>query len=1539
MKLMLFSQQKTTEYFLPNQVSGSYNFGEDPATEIKLFKVDAVNERWIIKPLDNSLLMHNNEMKDELELVENEFYVIKKEEDSFLVLTGPTFEPGYKIYEYNNEVDVLVGNSDECNLRYNCPYLSGIAIEIIKTSEGLKLANSMETLVYINNEVLTVRECELRTGDVINIFGLKIIVLEQTLMINSPFGGTVLNTMSSGLVELGVTTEKYKNTEVKDIDLYDKNDYFSKSPRIRRIIETKNLKIDAPPNKEQNETMPVILTAGPMITMALTSSMTLVNTITQLNSGQIQMAQAWPGLASGILMLVSSLLWPVITKAYNKHSEREERKKTIRLYTEYLEKKKAILQKEIINQKNIWEENLLPLNECLKIINSKKNNFWCKRSEQSDFLSVRAGIGRVPLKVEVEWPEEGFSIEQDELKEMAEALIEEYKYIDECPLEYSFSNNFLTAIMGVEKKCYGFVNNILVQLMTFYCYDELKVVVFTDEEKEPRWDYLKYSNFCFTNDKSVRFFATNIDEAKELGSFLMQDLVVKKEIFEESQKAKKDANNGEEEDNKKDGSLSFSKPHYLIICDSYNSYKKIEFFKTLTELEGNVGYSTIIIEKNLDKLPSKCINFINLNEGSSGILKNSYEKAEIVDFHDEITYSINMMELTKSLSNIPVEIEGEGANLPNAIDFLEMEKVGKVEQLNILNRWNTNDSTKSLKAEVGVDEELNLMYLDLHEKFHGPHGLIAGTTGSGKSEFIITYILSMAMNYSPDDVAFILIDYKGGGLAYAFENKTTGVKLPHLAGTITNLDKAEMNRTLVSIDSEVKRRQAEFNKARDMLGESTIDIYKYQGFYHEGKLQEPIPHLFLIADEFAELKAQQPDFMDNLISVARIGRSLGVHLILATQKPSGVVNDQIWSNTKFRVCLKVADAGDSKEMIKKPDAALLKQAGRFYLQVGMDEYFALGQSGWAGAKYYPSDTIQKQVDKSINFINNNGQIIKTIQENNDQQKKEAQGEQIAAVLNEIITVAKQTNKEAKRLWLDNIPNLILVDEIEKRYNILPNKFDVTAIIGEYDAPELQEQGIVSHNYIEKGNTLILGTDGGENERLLMSMIYSTAKNYTNEEIFMYIADYGSEALRIFANLPQLGGMIFNGDRDGLKNLIKLVDNEIKERKKLFVNYGGDYKSYNKSSDNKLPIMVFYINNYDSLVEFDQSFYELATDFFRDTERYGIFFVITGSGTRALGSKAIDNFPARYALRVNDPFDYGDILGGKINRLPADMPGRGFINNGDIHEFQTASIVEDDSKLSEYIMGLTERIKDKNQNHVKKIPTLPEVVKMEDVQESIKDKSCVPVGIYKGDLSVATLNLEQNIGTIITSNKIKNLTNFAKSIVKVLRQVGLGVILVDGTKELDSVKDYTANYFADELSDKFDKINEVIDKNIEENTDLKAAIVIYAVDKVISKIDGDSKLEELTKKLKKYEKVPIIVIEEATKVKNYQFDNWYKSLFENVDGIWIGTNPGDQTVLRVNGYSKEFSGEFPNNIGFYISEGIIKTFKTIELEEGAKEDEQ
>ena len=148
--------------------------------------------------------------------------------------------------------------------------------------------------------------------------------------------------------------------------------------------------------------------------------------------------------------------------------------------------------------------------------------------------------------------------------------------------------------------------------------------------------------------------------------------------------------------------------------------------------------------------------------------------------------------------------------------------------LNSLTRWKENNPTITLEIPIGVDSYGESFGLDLHEKYHGPHGLVAGMTGSGKSEFIITYILSLAVNYHPDEVAFILIDYKGGGLADAFDNPEKGVHLPHLVGTITNLDGSSIQRSLRSLHSEVLRRQRVFKEAKAKTGESTMDIYKYQ---------------------------------------------------------------------------------------------------------------------------------------------------------------------------------------------------------------------------------------------------------------------------------------------------------------------------------------------------------------------------------------------------------------------------------------------------------------------------------------------------------------------------------------------------------------------------------------------------------------------------------------------------------------------------------------------------------------------------------------
>ena len=1507
MKIYLFLSDKLLNFSLPIDIMGSYSFDEDEEEQSKLINIEARDNKWYLYSTDDVHVFNNNQFIKEQELVSNNFYFLSRNNKIYTIYICDLIESNFNIYSYGTNINVIIGNNESCNLKYQVGNNNGVLARINYSNNNYNLLLNNNTTAYINDTIVRNSNSILKYGDVISVLSLKIVFLKDIILINNPMNLNNQVLESSQLQLKTISLTESEDIVIKDRNLYSKEDYFSKSPRIRRIIEGKEIKLSTPPRVGNGREMPLILTLGPMLTMGFVSAFTVVSSISKLLSGSVNFAQQIPSLLMSAVMLISTILWPLIIRWYTKRLQKKQQKEIIEKYSKYLDDKRVELDAEYKLQKEINIENLITPQECVNIINKRGMNFWDKRVDQEDFLLTRIGVGDSPLRVKINFPEDGFTIEEDELKKQADKLIEEYRYIINIPVGYSFFENRMTAIMGGDVKCYGFINNIILQLITFYSYEDIKLVVFTNEKKSSYWKYVKYLKHNFNNEIRIRFYSENIEDSKTLAEYLLNEL-----------------------NYRVNSNLDYPKPHYIILIDDYEMIKNYDFIKQLTENSNNLGFSCIFLENSLSKLPSKCSNFITLGvDNRCGILKNSFERQEQSYFKEEIDYNIDMMSISKKLSNIPIEFEESLNELPDSISFLEMEKVGKVEQLNILNRWNTSDTTTDLKAEIGVDEQGSLMYLDLHEKAHGPHGLIAGTTGSGKSEFIITYILSMCINYSPDDVSFILIDYKGGGLALAFENKVTGIALPHLAGTITNLDKAEMDRTLVSIDSEVKKRQNLFNIARDNLGESTIDIYKYQKYYHEGRLDEPLPHLFIICDEFAELKSQQPEFMDNLISVARIGRSLGVHLILATQKPSGVVNEQIWSNSRFKVCLKVQDESDSREMLKKNDAAYLKQAGRFYLQVGYDELYLLGQSGWCGAKYYPSDKIVKEVDKSINIINNCGLFIKSIQASKGT-KVDAQGEQLGAVLKNIIDTANRVGKFSRRLWLDNIPDVILVDDLVKKYNVVFNNNSIEAVIGEYDAPEKQEQGIVKYNYLEQGNTIVYGNDGGELELFLHSLIYSTVKYYSSNDINFYAIDYGSEALNKYLNLSHFGGVVINGEDEEFNNLLKLINNELKKRKKLFADFGGEYKYYNQNATKKVPVMVIIFNSYDSIYENNQNLYEILPDYVRDSERYGIVFIFTANTISSIHRKIAGSCKNIYAFKLKDSYDYNNILGAKTKTTPRDIFGRGLINNDGVHEFQVSKIVEDGNNLNAFLSNFVDEINKQNSSKARKIPLLPEIVRYNDIQSEISSIDSVPFGISKNDLDILTYDFTMRVGTFISSNKLKNTEKFVVSLLYLLLNSKLSsLIVIDPLKLLKLDEKYFKNYVINNIEEYIDNLINYI-QNLKDNKKIvDGLVVIYGLDKFIN-IISKSKMEKLSELLKTYEHFYLIMLDDASKIKSYLYDSWVTSIINNTEGIWIGKGLSDQGVFRLSSITKQMSIDLKNNMGYYINEGSATLCKLIDF---------
>ncbi len=306
----------------------------------------------------------------------------------------------------------------------------------------------------------------------------------------------------------------------------------------------------------------------------------------------------------------------------------------------------------------------------------------------------------------------------------------------------------------------------------------------------------------------------------------------------------------------------------------------------------------------------------------TGLFENRKEQMYCHFLKDAISMDLSGIALRICLANV----KAESGNMPSYLTLHDAEECSKMP---IKDYWEKSHSQVMLQAICGTDTENWKIVLDLDEKKDGPHGLVAGMTGSGKSEFLISVLLDIAVHNSPKDVSFLIFDFKGGGMLQAFT--FAGKLLPHIAGTLTNLDGYEMERVLYALKKTCEKRQELFVRMHEMTDKSISHIDDYRREWKEGMELPVLSHLLIVVDEFAQLKKEQPQFMDELISIARIGRSLGIHLLLATQKPAGIISEQIRANMSFTVCLRVKDVQDAIEVINDRRPAAIKRPGEFYL--------------------------------------------------------------------------------------------------------------------------------------------------------------------------------------------------------------------------------------------------------------------------------------------------------------------------------------------------------------------------------------------------------------------------------------------------------------------------------------------------------------------------------------------------------------------------------------------------------------------------------
>ena len=1496
---------------LPERIQGQYWLKDldENGMQRELMSIEAKETGWIAKSNRIvSIINGQSEFIPEMILHSNSIFSVKISNmpASVLIYCEPLSENRQKMTKYvvPKSCMITIGREPGNTIIYKLTYVSSQHVRLSYTDGRWTIQDLGSTNgTYVNDR--RVVSAALNYGDRIYIMGLKIVVGKQFISMNNPDQLVEMaNKMLNPFPIQSVNLTNFQIEERQDTCFY-------RSPRFKQGIQPVKIQVDSPPQRQNQDTTPMALLLGPSMTMGLASASTGIFTLNNVMSRGGDLLSALPSLIMSGSMLLGTVLWPILTKRYEKKQKRKNEQLRQDKYLHYLDSIRDEIRMSCHQQAERLKQNILSSEECLTRVYPLDSSLWERILGQDDFLQLRLGVGDQTMLGEIHYPEKRFTLDDDYLQNALFSLKNEPQTLKDVPIAFNFKENQITGLVGLRSQLLQYIYSLLIQTTIYHSYDELKLVLFVDEEEAKDWQFAKWLPHQWTNDKTFRYYAENVEELKELSARLETEL---SDRFES-----------------KDEKAEFS-PYYFIICSSHRMLEKSETIKHLLSLNKNIGVSFVFMMNEIRELPKETQSVIQVEDEVGRYFNKNDLSGQTLTFQPEFSSRIKIEEMAKRLANIALDLESTHYQFPKMVQFLEMFNVGKIEQLNILNRWHENNPTKSLQTPVGLDIYGEPFMLDLHEKFHGPHGLVAGMTGSGKSEFLLTYILSLAINYHPDEVSFILIDYKGGGLAGAFENELQHFRLPHLAGTITNLDKGEVHRALTSIDSELRRRQRVFNEARKATNEGTMDIYRYQQLYRDHVVKEPVPHLFIISDEFAELKSQQPEFMEQLISTARIGRSLGVHLILATQKPSGVVDDQIWSNSRFRVCLKVQEKADSMEMIKVPDAAAIAETGRFYLQVGYNEMFAMGQSAYSGASYVPQERIEKYVDSNIELINHNGQPVKEIKVRINKQHKGKKEVQIVSLVRYLSDLAKKENIHPHSLWLPSMPAVINADELIGCQKS-DNKNELCPVIGMLDDPYNQNQRNLTLPLSRRGNCLIYGSAGSGTSLLLTTILYSLIKTHQASALHCYLLDFGSETLKDFKNAPQIGDVILSHESEKISNLFKMLQEEMQKRKELISEMGGNYASYCALAEEPVHNILVVINNYSAFREAYEEANEELLGLTRDGINCGIYFILTASLTNAVWYQLSQNFGQRLVLQMNDPNDYSILLGRTDGLQPANMLGRGLVQEERLLEFQTATCPLDQQELRKYC----QQLRSESKTIARKVPILPDRVTLFDFEYE-PDLHHLPIGIQRESLAPVMHNLGQSYVMLITGTDIQASAPVLRGIIaacQIIKDVNLQIldgdnIISEGGSSLEYIKKIEDLFY--EVRDRNNRYKETGDVHVLDN-ESERVVILTGYSRIVSLLDADGKenLSLILEKGEAYYKIHFILMDSLSTLSSITAQSWYKR-HVNGNGLWIGNGFGDQYLLKVSKTLQSYYEEIGEQFGYWVKKGKAVCVKLIEEED-------
>ncbi|THV40143.1 type VII secretion protein EccCa [Glycomyces buryatensis] len=980
---------------------------------------------------------------------------------------------------------------------------------------------------------------------------------------------------------------------------------------------------------------------APMLMMPLmTGSGAMIMVLSNLERPLYAMA--------GLLMLVASVAMGIVLFIAMRSGPRRKLRQERERYLDYLEDARQTIREAVRAQRD-FAATRHPHPHLLLDLCRDPARRWERRGTDADLLTVRCGLAEVPLSrtLSLKLDQDNPLVAYDPVCHSgAEELVERYAALADQPLTIPVGDTGDVSLVGEYPEVRATARAMLAQLCTLCAPEDLRVAVVADGRVADQWSGLSWLPHLLTDVGTELPAPLICPTTTALADALAGDL----------------ATRAAELRRRRGAPPGPGSTHLLVIVDG-------EHQVSLPGLVGDgdaallgVHLWTLVAEQRQE--PEHTAARVSVDGAEltiTDIVRDDGRVAETSRTGRPDTLGVaDAAAIARALSPYRLAADDSSHALTGVHGLPEILGVADPANVDWRSTWAPRSESELLRAPFAVDADGAIVELDLKESAlggMGPHGLIVGATGSGKSEALRTLVAALAVRHPPDRLALLTVDFKGGATFADCD------ALPHTAGAITNLadDLGLVDRFAEALYGEMTRRQHLLKDAGNLP-----NVHAYAKARAADPTLEPLPHLLVIIDEFSELLTAKPDFSELFVAVGRIGRSIGVHLLLATQRLEAAHLRGLESHLSYRIGLRTFSEAESREAIGVPDAYKLPpEPGSGYLKVDTT-IFTRFKAALVSGPYTPPRDVEDQRLPVLPWPLPPLASALALDFGEDGRAETVEGE--GSVLRALVECLAAADVEGVRpVWLPPLPESLALADVPGGTDPAAEPGTVTAVLGLRDDPRRQHQGPIEWELSgADANLIVVGAPSSGKSTLLRTLVSSLALRHGPDAVACYVIDYGGGALATLADLPHVAVAAGRADPElvgrTLAEVRALLDVREAAMQRAGIDSAAGLRTASAEGTVNLPgDIVLLIDGWGALYEANDDANEILSEIAGRGPALGVHVVLTAVNSTQVRSRLAASFSGRIELRLADNYDSG-IDRKLIEQLPKDVPGRVIVSD-------------------------------------------------------------------------------------------------------------------------------------------------------------------------------------------------------------------------------------------------------------------------------------